>query len=91
VSGFSDVEEFTPQRIDSVFITANDSQSGNSQSLGRVSFSKDQSTVQGISGALKKGNSDVHIFLKQFSQNYAVRLRNLTELNFGDTEHKNLY
>lgn len=38
----SDIEQFAPQREDTVVVTSNDTQSGYSQSLGGISFGKDE-------------------------------------------------
>ena len=51
MTGFSDVEHFTAQRIDPVVVSSNDAKTGDGQCLGRVSLREDKGTIQRVLGS----------------------------------------
>ena len=50
MSGFPHIEEFTPQREDTIAVATYDPQPCHRQGFGRISLGQNQRTVEGVSG-----------------------------------------
>ena len=88
VGGFADVEQFTLERENAVLVATDDTQSGDGQRFGRVSFRQDQRAVDrvlgsGVVGVLQFGDAlELGVLLAR-----ALLVQLVLRLEFGPCHH----